>query len=462
MDLSFDQYCSEAWKFINFAKNVERSCERDLSECQRGSVNSKNAQDCEVPKTSQQDLAVTRIHSSGLKHVKNNLINRSGANIFLREGEEVNNELKAPSSQSSTGQTTKVPSSYADRAFTKAQPLSGKTIRDNSIFKVASKATCYQEKGFKQVPSGPDFESDQKRSAHVGLNEDVHLKRFDSSGDEDYSPLSSNSALPYNIEGSTQRTLGGNRKSVSGKRKVNRGKIQENSLIESAQRSTTLVKTLLSDQHSLSTGPVTNNSSQPVPYPSIIDYPPPSYSVFTGYQDPGTTQQNDSQLNASRASKHTQNNGYPVPPQDSSYPYPPFAESPSASNYNSLRDHSLNHYSTSVYPYDPRMTLQATTANDQRHFHPSNAMRQSLGHVPSNRGTIMPIPVVRDKVLPDSGQHSQEVPYKSPQRRSPKKSKTVQNGNRVRERTSAPGRGIKKPKALKRMDGIAKKYNLEP
>lgn len=470
MVLSFDEYKTEAQKFLEFAKSIERSFKADDVEVKdivlkSTSEKSRYSGQAGVDKTQESKDNPNNIRNQRINPLENEQQVRREAGPDSPTRQE--NESENPLLPCANCKVTVGKSQISVRNLDSSSNGNGGT--DDSYDPMGSTSTSTAVT-YKETTKA-DVE-DQHISSSDSQSEFQHQANVNHSvpGSTDQALTSKMTSIPWNGKRDThanfypsgtpplreeaahiipQEGFGSNGRTPLN-RKFNRGHMHEKNLVESAQRSTSLVKTLLGEDPS---PPAVIRNSIPYSgaYSSDVRNPPPSYSRYQKEELLQPETHRMPQYSNPQGYLRTPDNygNHMFLPSGYSSPYPPI-NYPLSSNGRS---------------YIPPTIIGNTQYNGGFQTGASKTPQQSSANFPSKQGTALPVPTVQNRNLPDLQPFNQNSSYDKSRSKRWKKTNNSQEMNEsqsLASKVAATSKVIKKkPKTLKRMDGIAKKYNLE-
>lgn len=458
MSLSSHEYRTEAWKFIEFAKGVERSARSGAISHKNDSFNStKKVEEGEDVEVSDQH-GESKLQATRTNFEQGNLSIEADLDALREEEKKKISQLMFSTHDNDSEQKT-------DSKFSNTNGLSDgnarKSERDGSIVNgLIEQSTRYHIKNDRDSRQSHSSvkHKDHAQKRLVGNDKPLPktiLMPQRSDRETNFQPLQTSSLYSEKKDEAKDRSY------VPAKRKSKYGVMQDktSTLVESAQRSTDLVRILLGEHNR---SPVVEPSSNLLPgsYGSVAGQLPSTYDAYSSNQARMPPLQNygiaghayqqnyatESELHKNHVSAsnlpflaaRSNTMGYPASNSiNREYPYALNAVTPQA------------HYTGELRPPTPTIPQQA------------------YPRVPTKQGTVPPVSDVRNKVLPNSQRYRQETTNthekargKRLQRPSTLEGTTAQQ--KEHPRAVAPKKLAKrKPKTLKRMDSLAKKYNLE-
>lgn len=475
MVLSFDEYRTEAQKFLEFAKNIERSFNAD---------DDVEIKDIVLRPTTEKVKYSGQAGVDKAQESKNNPINIRNQIINPLENEEQLRVQAGPDSSSMQENKSENPLiPCADCKVTERISQSSVSIFDSSSNGHGRTDDSYDPMASTSTSTAVTCKETAKTNV-----EDQHISSSDSQselrhqtnvntsvpGSTDQAITSKITSIPLNGKRDThanfypsstsppreeaahimpQERIGSNGR-MPLNRKFNRGNVHEKNLVESAQRSTSLVKTLLGEDPS-PPSMIRNSIPYPGAYLSDARNQPPSYQGYSRYQKEEILQPETHEMpqgsDPQGFLRMPDNYGnHMLVPSCYSSSYPPI-NYPQGSNSRS---------------YIPPTTIGNAQYNGQFQTDVSKTSQQSSANFSSKQGTALPVPTVQNRNLPDLQAYNQNSSYDKSRGKRWKKPNTWQEMNEsqnLASKVAATSKVIKKkPKTLKRMDGIAKKYNLEP
>lgn len=460
MSLSSHEYRTEAWKFIEFAKGVERSA-------RSGAISHKNDSFYSTKKVEEgEDVEVSdqhgesKLQATGTNFEQGDLSIEANLDAIREEEKKKISQLMFSTHDNESEQKT-------DSKFSNTNGLSDgnarKSERDGSIVNglIEQSTRCHIKDGRDSRQSHSSVKhKDHAQKRLVGndkpLPKTIPMPQR-SDRETNFQPLQTSSLYSEKVRGIEKKEDAKDRSFIPAKRKSKNGVMQDKTLVESAQRSTDLVRILLGEHNR---SPVVEPSSSLLPgsYGSVAGQLPSTYDAYSrnqarmpplqNYGIAGHAYQQNYATESELHKNHVSASNLPfLAARSNTMGYP-------ASN-------SINR----EYPYALNaVTPQAHYTGESRPPTPT-IPQQAYPRVPTKQGTVPPVPAVRSKVLPDSQRYRQETTKtheKARGKRLQRPSTLEEAQQKEHPRAMAPKKLAKrKPKTLKRMDSLAKKYNLE-
>lgn len=474
MVLSFDEYKTEAQKLLEFAKSIERSFKADDVEVKDIVLKSTTEKarysgQAGVDKAQESKDNPNNIRNQRINPLENEKQLRVEAGPDSSTRQE--NKSENPLIPCADFKVTERKSQSSVSNFYSSSNGNGRT--DDSYDPMASTSTSTAVTYKKTAKADVEDQHISSSDSQSELNHQTNVNHS-IPGNTDHAVALKMTSIPWNGMRDThanfypsgtpplreeaahilpQEGFGSNGR-MPLDRKFNRGHMHEKNLVESAQRSTSLVKTLLGEDPS-PPSMIRNSIPYSGAYSSDARNPPPSYQTSSRYQEEELLQPETHRMpqdsNPQGYLKMPDNYGnHMLLPSGYSSSYPPI-NYPLSSNGRS---------------YIPPTIIGNTQYNGRFQTDASITPQQSSANFPSKQGTALPVPTVQNRNLPDLQPYNQNSSNDKSRSKRWKKENTWQEMNKsqnLASKVAATSKVTKKkPKTLKRMDGIAKKYNLEP